>query len=506
MRTNTLIDTKLMTAEDAAARLPLRGTLATSGFTTAYPKAIPPAYARRIEDAQARGADECAVNLYTGASTGELLDGVLARTGALRKRLPFQSTPDLRDRINRGEVEFIDMHLSHVANYIVHGVLDPIDVAIVEACDVTPDGRIYLTTSSGLSPTFVKYAREVYVELNEDQPLELKGYHDIYLPDPPPRGRPIHIAWVDDRIGTPYVECDPAKIAGIVRTNIREATHDFKAPDAVSVRIAEHVLDFILWEAKKGRIPKDLLPFQSGVGNVANAVLSSIAHSDQISSVRMYTEVLQDSIFDIIDAGKLEAASTSALTFSAAGCDRFRAEIDGLRRKIVIRPQEISNNPEVIRRMGIISMNTAIEVDIFGHVNSTHIMGSRMMNGIGGSGDFTRNAYLSIFLTPSVAKGGHVSSFVPMVSHVDHVEHSVQVVVSEYGLADLRGLGPVARARKIIDTCAHPDYRDALREYLRHGLESAPGKHTPHDLRHAFDWHLRYLETGTMKSTIRMNA
>jgi acetyl-CoA hydrolase/succinyl-CoA:acetate CoA-transferase len=495
--TTNFLRERLMTAEDAAALLPARGAIATSGFTTAYPKAIPPAYAQRVEAERGLGA-EFSIDLYTGASTGEALDGVLARSGAVRRRLPFQSTPDMRDRINRGEIEFVDMHLSHVAGYIVHGILEPIDVAIVEAVDVTPDGRIYLTTSSGLSPTFIEYAREVFVELNEYHPLELKGYHDIYLPDPPPHGRPIHITCVDDRIGVPYMQCDPAKIKGIVKTCLPDPTHDFRQPDEVSSRIAEHVLDFILFEVKKGRIPPDLLPFQSGVGNVANAVLSCMARSDHIKSVKMYTEVVQDSIFDLIDSGKLECASTSSLTFSAQGVERFRREIGELRRTFVIRPQEISNNPEVIRRMGIISMNTALEVDIYGHVNSTHVMGSTMMNGIGGSGDFTRNAYVSIFLTPSVAKGGKISSFVPMVSHVDHVEHSTQVVVSEYGLADLRGLCPVRRARLVIEKCAHPDYRDALTEYLERALATAPGKHLPHDLAHAFDWHRRYIETGTM--------
>jgi acetyl-CoA hydrolase/succinyl-CoA:acetate CoA-transferase len=488
-----------MSAEEVAGQLPERGTIAASGFTTGYPKAIPAAYAARVEAGRAAGR-EFGINLYTGASTGEELDGVLARSGAVRRRLPFQSTPDMRNRINSGEIEFVDMHLSHVASYIVHGILDPIDVAIIEAVDVTADGRIYLTSSSGLSPTFVACAREVFVELNEFHPLELKGYHDIYLPDPPPHGRPIHITSVDDRIGVPYVQCDPAKIKGIVRTCRPDSISEFRPPDDVSVRIAEHVLDFILHEVQKGRIPKELLPFQSGVGNVANAVLSSISRSDQIGPIRMYTEVIQDSIFDLIDAGKLECASTSSLTFSAAGMARFQREIDELRRMFVIRPQEISNNPEVIRRMGIISMNTALEVDIYGHANSTHVMGSSMMNGIGGSGDFTRNAYISIFLTPSVAKGGRISSFVPMVSHVDHVEHSTQVVVSEHGLADLRGLCPVRRARSIIDRCAHPDYRDALGDYLDHALETAPGKHLPHDLRHAFDWHTRYLETGTMRT------
>jgi acetyl-CoA hydrolase/succinyl-CoA:acetate CoA-transferase len=494
---NSFLRKRLMSADDAAKLLPARGTIAASGFTTAYPKVIPTAYAHRVEAEHTR---EFAINLYTGASTGEALDGVLARSGCVRSRLPFQSTPDMRARINSGEIEFVDMHLSHVASYINHRILEPIDAAIIEAVDVTPDGRIYLTTSSGLTPTFVQFAEEVFVELNEFYPKELKGYHDIYLPEPPPHGRPIHITNVDDRIGVTYIQCNPEKIRGIVRTNLQDELHDFREPDEVSKRIAEHVLDFILYEVRMGRIPTNLLPFQSGVGNVANAVLTCMAHSPRIESVRMYTEVLQDSIFDLLDAGKLESASTSSLTFSPAGCDRFLREISELKSKFIIRPQEISNNPEVIRRMGIISMNTALEFDIYGHANSTHVMGSTLMNGIGGSGDFTRNAYVSIFLTPSVAKGGKISSFVPMVSHVDHVEHSTQVVVSEHGLADLRGLCPVRRARLIIEKCADPAYRDMLTDYLDRALSTAPGKQMPHDLRHAFDMHTRYLETGTMRA------
>jgi Acetyl-CoA hydrolase/transferase C-terminal domain len=64
------------------------------------------------------------------------------------------------------------------------------------------------------------------------------------------------------------------------------------------------------------------------------------------------------------------------------------------------------------------------------------------MNGFGGSGDFARNAYLSIFIVPSTAKGGSISTIVPMVTHVDHIEHDVQIIVTEHGLADLRGSSP----------------------------------------------------------------
>ncbi len=140
-------------------------------------------------------------------------------------------------------------------------------------------------------------------------------------------------------------------------------------------------------------------------------------------------------------------------------------------------------------------MNTALEADIFGAVNSTHVLGTRMMNGIGGSGDFTRNAYLSIFSCPSVTKGGLISNIVPMVAHADHSEHSVDIIVTDQGIADLRHLDPVQRAECIIENCAHPDYRPLLRDYLRMGAGQ-----TPHTLRAAFAFHNAFSETGDMRN------
>lgn len=179
------------------------------------------------------------------------------------------------------------------------------------------------------------------------------------------------------------------------------------------------------------------------------------------------------------------------------GCDIWHTSAAFVRDKIILRPQEISNNPEVIRRLGVIAMNTAIEADIYGNVNSTHIMGSKMMNGIGGSGDFSRNGTITIFSTPSTAKGGKISSIVPMVSHVDHTEHEVMVLVTEQGYADLRGLSPKERAVKIIENCAHPDFRDELMDYYRRACDSS-ALHTPHILSEALSWHSRFLDTGSM--------
>ena len=175
----------------------------------------------------------------------------------------------------------------------------------------------------------------------------------------------------------------------------------------------------------------------------------------------------------------------------------MRNNIDILKDRLTLRQSEISNSPEVIRRLGVIAINTAIEVDIYGNANSTHISGTKMMNGIGGSGDFERNAYISIFTCSSVAKDGIISSIVPFVSHQDHSEHDVNVIVTEQGVADLRGKSPLERANLIIENCAHPDYKPLLRDYLK----LATGGHTHHNLPCAFAFHDTLRRKGDMRLT-----
>ena len=225
---------------------------------------------------------------------------------------------------------------------------------------------------------------------------------------------------------------------------------------------------------------------------------SSALNKGPFNNLTAYTEVLQDGMLEMIKSGKLTMASATALSFSPAALEEFNANIDFYRERIVLRPQEMSNHPEVIRRLGLIAMNAMIEADIYGNVNSTHIMGSSIMNGIGGSGDFARNAYLSFFMTPSTAKDGAISCIVPMVSHTDHTEHDVEIIVTEQGLADLRGKSPTQRAQLVIEHCAHPDFRPALRDYFDRALQTAPGRHTPHILSEALSWHDRFVKTGRM--------
>lgn len=485
---------KILTAEEAAETIIDGMTVATSGFTpSGYPKAVPLALAKRVRNTQ----EKMEITLIAGASVGDELDGELSREGIIKRRIPYQTNESIRSKINRGEIQFIDQHLSHVAQNINYNFIDKIDVAIIEAIKITEEGNIIPSTSIGISPTIVDKAKNIIIEVNMSQPLELEGIHDIYTIKNPPFRKPIPIINCFDRIGSNYIPLNKEKISGIVITDIKDNVRPLAPVNDNNKIMAGILMEFLDFEIRKGRIPKELLPLQSGVGSVANAVLKGFLNS-KYDNLQFYTEVIQDSILDLVEAGRVCCASGTAITPSPEKLKEILLSMKRYRDKIILRPQEISNHPEIIRRLGVIAMNTAIEVDIYGNVNSTNVLGGNMMNGIGGSGDFARNAYLSIFFTESIRKDAHISTIVPLVSHHDHTEHDVDVVITERGIADLRGLSPKERAKRIIENCAHPDYKDQLREYYNRA--SRRRGHIPILLNEAFSWHCRFESVGTMKN------
>ena len=490
---------RLRTAEQAAGLIHPGDTVAMSGFTGAgYPKAVPGALAERIERAHAQGI-AFQVRVLTGASTAPELDGVLARANGIELRLPYQSDPVVREQINRGEVDYLDIHLSHVAQHAWFGYFGKIDVAVVEVTAVLEDGRLVPSSSVGNNKTWLEQADRVILEVNRWQPAALEGMHDIYQGTAlPPDRKPIPLLRPDDRIGEPYLRVDPAKVVAVVETEAPDRNSAFAPPDADSRAIAAHLLEFLDHEVRRGRLTPQLLPLQSGVGNIANAVLAGLAEGGY-RGLTAFTEVIQDGMLALLRDGVLRMASATSFSLSPEGIAEFNRRVDFYRERIVLRPQEMSNHPELIRRLGCIAMNGMIEADLYGHVNSTHVAGSKIMNGIGGSGDFARNAYLSVFMSPSTAKGGAISSIVPMASHVDHTEHDVMVLVTEQGLADLRGLSPKQRARLVIERCAHPDFRPMLQDYFDRACRDSFGKHTPHLLGEALGWHERFVRTGSMR-------
>lgn len=492
----------VVSPEEAAATIDDGAFLGFSAFTPAgAAKAIPRALAARAR-AEHEAGRPMRFRVIAGASSGTAIDDELAAADAISWRAPYQSSRELRNAINEQRTQFIEMHLSHVGQMLEFGFFGELDAAVVEAVDVTADGRIFLSASVGISPSVLRHANRIYVEVNRAHNVRLAEMHDIAVLPRPPHRSPIPIHSPLGRMGTPFVAVDPKKIAGVVLTDEVDGIAAAREPDAVSERIAWHIVEFLLDEIRSGRMPPEFLPLQAGVGNVANAVLGGLGEHPDIPDFEMYTEVLQDSQIELMERGRLKGVSTTALTLSDENMRHLYDNMDFFVPRIVLRPTELSNNPGVIRRLGVVAINTVLEMDIYGCANSTHVCGTRLMNGIGGSGDFVRNSYLSILVTPSIAKGGAISAVVPMCSHIDHNEHSVQVYVTEQGLADLRGLGPVERAKRIIDHCAHPSYRDYLHDYVR----GAGHGHLPHDLGRAFELHQNFLATGRMLEGVTADA
>ncbi|KAG6810228.1 hypothetical protein H0H92_012817 [Tricholoma furcatifolium] len=412
-----------------------------------------------VNNLQANAETKKKFNLFVGASVGPEVEDRIDR------RYPHQVGKEIAKGINAGRINFADKHLSMFPQDLTYGYYNlrkkhgdprkPLDWAIVEATAITEDGKIIPGASVGATPEILQSAEKIIVEVNTLIP-NLEGLHDINQSFVPPNRQPYIIKHVKDRIGEPAIAVDTDRIVAIVESR---------------------------------RLPKNLLPLQSGIGNVANSIIGGLA---------------EDTFIRFFDSGKLSFATATSIKFSPEGCST--AEWANYKNRLLLRSQQVANSPEIIRRLGVIAMNTPLEVDIYAHANSTNALGSRMLNGIGGSADFLRNAKLSIMHTPSSrptkTDPTGISCIVPFASHIDQTEHDLDIVVTEQGLADLRGLAPRERAPLIIEKCAHPDYKDSLREYYDRALHECMRRgagHEPHMLRNAFKFHTNFLEHGTMK-------
>ena len=496
---NSNLAGRIMSADEAAALIEFGTRIGMSGFTGAgYPKAVPLALARRISDANLRG-QKAQVSIFTGASTGPELDGALAMAGGINLRLPYQSDPETRKRINAGEMEYMDIHLGHVAQYVEYGFLGKMDWALIEVTAILEDGRLVPSSSVGNNRTWIEQAEKVIVEVNAWQPAELEGMHDIYYGlQPPPNRQPIPLVHTGQRIGSPYLHVPLEKVAAVVLTDSPDRNSSFKAPDITSRLIAGHILEFLGWEVQKGRIPASLLPLQSGVGNIANAVLFGLLEAN-FENLTSYTEVIQDGMIELLRSGKLTCASATAFSLSPEMGVKVNAEMANFRERIILRPQEISNHPEIIRRLGRDRHEWGmIEADIYGNVNSTHIMGSRIQNGIGGSGDFARNGYLAdLHGSLDRATRGHHHDCAHGLARGPH-RARCGCDRNRAGSCRLAGRSPRQRAKVIIEKCVHPHYRLSCAIKAERAERLSYGKHTPHLLRESLSWHERYVRSGRM--------
>lgn len=463
-----------------------------SGDASAFPKAFFSALAKR-----AGQGERFQIQLWTSGPIAEEIDGMLTKKELLSRRLGQQSNALLRKAVNQGKITFIDLPSGMFPMKVREGRFGRLDVAVLEAMAITEDGFIVPTTAVLDGPSHVQVAEKIIIELNHAYPPELEGIHDIYIPEPHPYRKPIPLIHVTDRIGFPHITVDPKKITAIIESNQIYSSKDSIVMDEESLQVGRNVVSFLKEETEKGKLPKTLFPLELGLGNMSEAVMQELLQSD-LGPLDIYTAVIGDGVLDLMDAEKVRGMSASGLYFSHKGFEKFWGNLKKYKGQIVLRPVEIADCSEMILRLGVIAINGALEVDIYGHVNSTHVQGSQVITGIGGSVEFAQNSLLSIFILPSSRNGGKISSVVPMATHVDHTEHAVDVIVTDQGVADLRGLDPVERAHQVIENCAHPDFRPYLRGYLKQAKKENFG-HEPHLLRKAFSLHLNLLKNGTMR-------
>ncbi|KAJ3855401.1 hypothetical protein EV368DRAFT_34776 [Lentinula lateritia] len=508
---------KIANAEDLVPLFKNDDYIGWSGFTgVGYPKTLPTAIADHIEsnNLQSDPATKKKFNLFVGASVGPEVEDRWAALDMIARRYPHQVGKETSKGINAGRIEFADKHLSMFPQDLTYGFYSlrkkhgdpskPLDWAIVEATAITEEGYIVPGASVGASPEILQSAEKIIIEVNTRIP-SLEGLHDINHSWIPPHRQPYLITHPSDRIGLTAIPIDPDRVVAVVEGNKPDNTGENAPETAESRAIAKHLIEFLSGEVDAGRLPRSLLPLQSGIGNVANSIIGGLAEGP-FDNVQVWTEVLQDTFLQFFDSGKLDFATATSIKFSPNGFDHFYKNWVNYKDRLLLRSQQVANSPELIRRLGVIAMNTPLEVDIYAHANSTNALGSRMLNGLGGSADFLRNAKISIMHTPSTrptkTDPTGISCIVPFASHIDQTEHDLDVIVTEQGLADVRGLSPRERAPIIIEKCAHPDYKELLHEYYDRSLHECLKRgagHEPHMLRNAFKFHTNFMEHGTMK-------
>ncbi len=461
---------RIMGAAEAVERfVPERGSIAFSCMGgSSLAKEVPEALGRSA--ASGRKYD---LTLLTGGATTARFEAAVASVG-IRRRFPYLSGP-ARKAVNEGTVEFFDTRIGEFPEFVRRGYFtggQPIDVAVIEATAIDERGRITPSLSLDALPAFADASRRLIVELNERKP-DLTGLHDIYRVR---AGVAVPIRGVRDRVGRPYVEVPISKIAAIVLTDRPEEPSAAYSPPVPADRgIAQTVAAFLEKELASKAWTRFTL--QLGAGPVAAALLDALS----FRKLDIWTEGIPSRWTEAL-GDKVRGISSTAM-YLLPGDERVLDEafqhLAKLRRDVVLRPYDVSNSLEVIGRLGVVTVQQAIEVDVFGGANTSHI-GSEVHNGVGGSPDFDRAARLVVVVLPSTASGGRFSRIVPLLASPDIPRQDVDVLVTDQGWADLRGLSARERAEAIIDRCSHPTFRDRLEEYWRSA--KAKGGHLPFDL------------------------
>ncbi|MBI9101315.1 MAG: hypothetical protein JEY99_02790 [Spirochaetales bacterium] len=478
----------MATAEQAASFIQDGMTVAMSGYSMAgYPKAVVEALVDRKQ-----GGEDLSINLITGANV-PWLDEKLGHEQMIGRRAPMCASRVVAGQANNGSMRYVEQQMCKMPRLLRRNSFGKIDIAVVEALGFNENGDLIPTNAIGFMNYLMDAAEHIIVEINTAQPEKLMALHDVYIPQAPPDTQPIPLTSVNQRIGSGGIPVHEDKILFIVETSIPEQVGALASGNEVTKKIAAHLFDFleVEYQATGGILP----PIQTGFGGIANSIADAFQKST-FHDLQFFCGGITETILELMVSGKATALSTGGIGMSPRVVEILET-MPNIQDHLVIRNGDITNNSEIIGRLGLMALNTGIEIDVYGNVNSSHISGSRVVNGIGGGANFAQNAGLSVILIPSIAKGGAISSIVPMVSHQDICEHDVDIVVTENGLADLRGLDDGERADALIANCASQVYREQLLDYIRLAREKCGGHH-PQLPEEAFRWYKRLREDKTM--------
>lgn len=481
---NTLLRDRIMSSEEACRIIESGMTVAVGGYTSCgYPKAVLRALAAR----KLQG-EELVLDIVSGSNNG-FVDTMLAEPGIIRRRAPMIESKVLAGQVNKGQVLYCEQQMNRMPRYLKNETFGHLSVAVVEALAVEKDGSIIPTNAVGFLPDLIAMSDRVIVEINSTVPVQMEGLHDIFLPE----GRPIPLQSAGERIGTHTVPCPPEKIAAIVFCAEADEVAELAPVKPAQKAISDNLLNFLELEMKRqGRTR--LPPIQTGFGNLAAEIVNGLG-SSSFRDLEFFGGVAQEANIRLLKEGRARTVSCGSVKMTNT-VRRWIREDTELRGSLVIRNGAVTNSSEVIARLGPVTLTSGIEMDIYGNINSSHIAGSRVVNGLGGGANFAQNGSLSVMMIVSENKAGAISTIVPMVSHQDISEHDVDVVVTEHGVADLRGKSDVERAEAIIENCAGL-YREQLRDYLQRAREKTGGHH-PILLDEALSWHIALKEKGTM--------
>jgi acyl-CoA hydrolase len=383
-----------------------------------------------IESAAAAGGlDGVRVHQMHALHDRPYLDG---RYGDALHHVSYFLSPITRPRFHEGGVDLVPCHFSEVPRLL--RLLSRL--VIVAACS-PPDrhGYVSLGTNADYVAPFIGRV-PFFVEVNPRMPRTF-GRNGIHLSQV--------AGWCEaDR---PLVEVPPS------------------VPDDVDRRIAAFVADRI----------RDGACIQAGIGSIPNAVLSSLTDHRRLG---IHTELVSDGVVDLVERGIATGVSKvrrpgKVVTTFALGTRRLYDFLDG-NPAVEFLPVDWVNDPRVIaQEPSFVSINATTEVDFLGQAASETI-GGRYWSGSGGQADFARGAMYSeggqgFLVLRSTAVGGTVSRIVPCLdpgSVVTTLKNTVDKVVTEYGVAELRGRTIRERTRALV-AVAHPDFRDGLESRAR---------------------------------------